>query len=256
VIDFYLTKMTRKYGLIGYPLTHSFSRKFFTGKFQQENIDAEYLNFEIENIGLLPDVIAKKPELVGLNVTIPYKEQVIPFLDEINDAASKIRAVNTIRIERSSSGTKLIGFNTDVVGFMQSIRPLLKDHHKKALVLGTGGASKAIIFALKELGISALLVSRNSVGEASLSYNDLDPKIMSEYQIIVNTTPLGTFPKTETFPPIPYEFVGKNHLLYDLVYNPEITEFLRKGSENGASIKNGLEMLHLQALAAWEIWNC
>ena len=247
--------MTRKYGLIGYPLTHSFSRKFFTGKFQQETIDAEYLNFEIENIGLLSEVIAKNPELVGLNVTIPYKEQVIPFLDEISEAASEIRAVNTIRVERTSIGTKLIGFNTDVVGFKQSIKPLLKDHHKKALVLGTGGASKAIIFALKELGISSLLVSRNPEGEASISYNDLDPKIMSEYQVIVNSTPLGTFPKTETFPPIPYQLLGENHLLYDLVYNPEITEFLRKGSKNGATIKNGLEMLHLQALAAWEIWN-
>jgi shikimate dehydrogenase len=247
--------MTRKYGLIGYPLTHSFSRRFFTEKFQKETIDAEYLNFEIESAGLLIEVIAQNPGLVGLNVTIPYKEQVIPFLDEINDAASEIRAVNTIRIERSSTGTKLIGFNTDVVGFMQSIKPLLRDHHKKALVLGTGGASKAVIYALKESGISSLLVSRKPVGEVSISYNDLDLKIMSEYQIIVNTTPLGTFPKTETYPPIPYQFVGENHLLYDLVYNPEMTEFLRKGSKNGATIKNGLEMLHLQALAAWEIWN-
>lgn len=247
--------MTQRYGLIGFPLTHSFSRRFFTGKFQDEGIDAEYLNFEIESISRFPEVIAQTPGLVGVNVTIPYKEQVIPLLDEINEAAKEIRAVNTIRIEKSSGETRLIGYNTDVVGFRESIRPLLKEHHRKALVLGTGGASKAVIYALKELGIESRLVSRNPEGPSSLAYSDLTPAILKENQVIVNTTPLGTYPKSNTFPPIPYELIGNDHLLYDLVYNPEVTEFLRKGKENGATIKNGMEMLRLQALAAWEIWN-
>ncbi len=247
--------MTQRYGLIGFPLTHSFSRRFFTEKFQSEKIDAEYLNFEISQIDLFPEVIAKTSNLIGVNVTIPNKQQVIPFLDEVQEAAKEIGAVNTIRIEKSPEGTRLTGYNTDVIGFRESIRPLLKGHHRQALVLGTGGASKAVIYALKELGIESKLVSRNPEGATSLAYSALTPEIMKDYSVIVNTTPLGTYPKSDTFPPIPYELIGHDHLLYDLVYNPEVTEFLRKGKENGATIKNGLEMLHLQALAAWEIWN-
>jgi len=247
--------MKQTFGLIGYPLTHSFSKKFFTEKFSQEGIDSVYENFEIDNIEKLPAVIRENPTLKGLNVTIPYKQDVFAYLDEVDEAAQEIGAVNTIRIEREGAAYRLRGFNTDVIGFGDSIQPLLKKHHKKALVLGTGGASKAVIRALQKLGLSTVLISRSPKGEGQISYRDLDESLMGEYTVIVNTTPLGTYPKTEGFPDIPYQFISKKHLLYDLVYNPEKTRFLEKGEEQGASIKNGLDMLHGQALAAWEIWN-
>ncbi len=247
--------MTQKFGLIGYPLTHSFSRRFFTEKFQQESIDAEYLNFEIPEINRFPDIISNTENLKGLNVTIPYKEQIIPFLNEIDDAAKAIGAVNTIRIGHHAKGVVLRGFNTDVIGFRESIRPLLQPHHRRALVLGTGGASKAVLFALKALNIDPVQVSRTPFNSQSINYNDLSKEMIDSHTVIVNTTPLGTFPKIDTFPPIPYQWLGASHLLYDLVYNPEETAFLRRGKERGVVIKNGLEMLHLQALAAWEIWN-
>jgi len=248
-------KMIRKFGLIGFPLTHSFSRKFFTEKFSDEGIEAEYLNFEIEDISQLPHLIASNPDLAGINVTIPYKEQVMKFLDFTDEAASKIKAVNTIRIHRSAHQTSLLGYNTDIPGFQESIRPMLQKYHQKALVLGTGGASKAVVKAFENLHIETILVSRNPEEKGELSYSDLDEDVMSSYKIIVNTTPIGTYPNIEGCPAIPFELITSKHLLFDLVYNPEVTEFLKQGKLRGAVTKNGLEMLHLQALASWEIWN-
>jgi len=247
--------MKRKFGLIGFPLSHSFSSKFFTEKFLNEGIDAEYLNFELENISQLSHVIASHPELEGFNVTIPYKEQVIKYLDSTDESAAVIHAVNTIKILRSGHHVSLHGYNTDIYGFQESIRPLLQKYHHKALVLGTGGASKAVVKALENLQIDTILVSRNPEEKGELSYNDLDDDVMDNYKIIVNTTPIGTYPNIEGCPAIPFELITPRHLLFDLVYNPEITEFLKQGKKRGASISNGLEMLHLQALASWEIWN-
>ena len=247
--------MRRKFGLIGFPLSHSFSRKFFTEKFAKEGIDAEYFNFEIENIAELQHLISAHPELEGLNVTIPYKEQVIAYLDYTDETAARIQAVNTVKIDRSDRHLSLHGYNTDIYGFQKSINPLLQNYHRKALVLGTGGASKAVMKALENLKIDAILVSRNPEDLDELSYNDLDEDVMASYKIIINTTPIGTYPNVEGCPAIPFEWVTPKHLLFDLVYNPEITEFLKQGKMRGAQIKNGLEMLHLQALAAWEIWN-
>jgi shikimate dehydrogenase len=247
--------MIRKFGLIGFPLSHSFSKKFFTDKFSNEGIDAEYLNFELENISLLPHVIASHPDLEGLNVTIPYKEQVIKFLDDTDEAAAQIQAVNTIRIHRSGHHVSLHGFNTDIQGFQESVKPLLQKYHHKALVLGTGGASKGVVKALTNLGIDSILVSRNPEEKGEISYDDLDKDVMDSYKIIVNTTPIGIYPNIEGCPAIPFELITPKHLLFDLVYNPEVTEFLKQGNRRGAVIKNGLEMLYLQALASWEIWN-
>lgn len=247
--------MKRVFGLIGYPLSHSFSRKFFTEKFSSEAIDAEYLNFEIENITQLPHLIAAHPDLEGLNVTIPYKELVIKFLDYTDEAASEIHAVNTIRIHRSGHHVSLHGYNTDIEGFQESIKPLLQKHHHKALVLGTGGASKAVVMALANLGIDSILISRNPEGNEELSYSDLDEDVMDNYKIIVNTSPIGAYPNIEGCPEIPFELITPKHLMYDLVYNPEVTEFLKLGQQRGAVIKNGLEMLHIQALASLKIWN-
>lgn len=248
--------MKRKFGLIGFPLSHSFSRKFFTGKFSDEGIDAVYLNFELESIMELNHLISAHPDLEGFNVTIPYKEQIVSYLEQIDEAAAQIKAVNTVKIRRSSGRqVSLHGYNTDIHGFQESIKPLLQKYHHKALVLGTGGASKAVLKALENLEIDAILVSRNPEEKGEISYNDLDEDVMDSYKIIINTTPIGTYPNIEGCPAIPFEWVTSRHLLYDLVYNPEVTEFLRQGSEQGATIKNGLEMLHLQALAAWEIWN-
>jgi len=247
--------MKRRFGLIGYPLSHSFSRKFFSDKFSDEGIDAEYLNYEIENIDLLQQIIASDPDLRGLNVTIPYKEQVIKLLDKTDEAAAEIQAVNTIKINRKGDYISLEGYNTDIIGFRDSITPLLQKYHHKALILGTGGASKAIIKVLTDLGIETIIVSRNPQYKGEISYDDLDEDVLENYKVIVNTTPIGTYPKVEGCPAIPFEFINKQHLLYDLVYNPSETEFLKQGQIRGASIKNGLEMLHLQALASWEIWN-
>lgn len=249
--------MKRKFGLIGFPLSHSFSKKFFTEKFAAEGIAAEYLNFEIENISQLPHILTTHHNLEGLNVTIPYKEQVISYLDFIDESAAQIQAVNTIRIIRSGHHISLRGYNTDIQGFQESIKPLLQKHHHKALVLGTGGASKAIVKALENLKIETILVSRNPEPEekGEISYGDLDEDVMANYKIIVNTTPIGTFPKVEGCPSIPFDLITPKHLLFDLVYNPQVTEFLKQGKQRGAATSNGLDMLHLQALAAWEIWN-
>lgn len=248
--------MIQKYGLIGYPLKHSFSKDYFNEKFQAENIDAEYVNFEIPSINDFMEVIEENPNLHGLNVTIPYKEQVIPFLDELDKDAVKIGAVNVIKFVRQGKGKiKLIGYNSDIIGFTQSIEPLLKPHHQKALVLGTGGASKAVYHGLKKLGLTATYVSRSKKNDELLTYRELTPEIMKEYTVIVNCTPIGMYPKEDNCPNIPYEQLTSNHLLYDLIYNPDQTLFLKKGAERGTATKNGLEMLLLQAFAAWEIWH-
>lgn len=243
-----------KYGLIGYPLKHSFSIGYFNEKFAAEGIDAEYVNFEIPSINDFMQVIDENPNLCGLNVTIPYKEQVIPFLDELDKDASKIGAVNVIKMVRSPKGkVKLVGYNSDIIGFTQSIEPLLQPHHKKALILGTGGASKAVWRGLENLGIASTYVSRTKK-KGMLTYEELTPEIMAEHTVIVNATPLGMYPKVDYCPGILYECLTPNHLLYDLLYNPNETLFMKKGMEHGAVVKNGLEMLLLQAFAAWEIW--
>ena len=232
----------QKYGLIGYPLGHSFSKNFFNQKFESEHIDAQYINFEIPSIKDFKDVLKFNPELHGLNVTIPYKEQVIPYLDDLDEDARLIGAVNVIKFARGFLGkTKLIGYNSDVIGFRRSIEPLLTDSHRRALILGTGGASKAVFHGLKQLGVESTFVSRTAK-EGCIT-------------VIVNTTPLGMFPNVDSCPDIPYEWLTPNHLLYDLLYNPDETLFMRRGKERGAVVKNGLEMLLLQAFAAWEIWN-
>lgn len=243
------------FGLIGYPLGHSFSQNFFSSKFQNEGIDAQYLNFEIPTIEDLTAILKTHSSLQGFNVTIPYKEKIIPFLSGISDEAKAIGAVNVVRVVKNNHGEKsLIGYNSDVFGFVESIRPLLKPHHQKALVLGTGGASKAVHYGLQKMGIKTLSVSRNKK-EKSITYEEVNALLLNEYQIIVNCTPLGMHPKTKEKPQIPYHLINESHLLYDLVYNPEITSFLKEGIDRGAITKNGLDMLHLQAIKAWEIWN-
>jgi shikimate dehydrogenase len=213
------------------------------------------VNFELPELSLFPKTIAEHPNLCGLNVTIPYKERIIPYLDRLDPLAEAIGAVNVIRLVRKEDGKmELTGYNSDIIGFMRSIRPLLKPHHRKALILGTGGASKAVIHGLRQLGLETLSVSRTP-SEETIGYSELTEEIMQEYTVIVNTTPLGMFPHTGDCPKLPYELLTAKHLLYDLVYNPETTLFLRKGMAQGAATQNGLEMLRLQAEAAWEIWN-
>ena len=312
--------MNCEYGLLGYPLGHSFSRAYFNNKFATEGIDAEYLNFELQSVEELPQLLAEHPRLRGLNVTIPHKQAVIPLLDELSDEARAIGAVNVIRIERQESGTAkpyLKGFNSDVIGFVESIRPLLQPYHKRALVLGTGGASKAVCRGLEKLGIEWRYVSRkrqtatpapapespitapsaspnnpitvpsgspegpltpkapapdgpitvpsaspknpitvpSGSPEGPLTYSDLTPSFIADYTVIVNCTPLGMFPRIDSSPELPYAALSKHHLLFDLVYNPGITQFMRQGRRFGATVKNGLEMLHLQADASWDFWN-
>lgn len=239
-----------KYGIIGYPLGHSFSKGFFTEKFARESIDAQYLNFEIPDVAMLSDVLRDNPELRGLNVTLPHKQAVIPLLDEMSEEAIEIGAVNVIRVREG----KLKGFNSDIIGFTNSIKPLLQPHHRKALILGTGGASKAIRVGLNRLGIEWTYVSR-SPREGMHTYADLTPKLMQDYTVIVNCSPVGMFPKVDAAPAIPYELLSPQHLLFDCVYNPEETLFMKKGRKQGATVKNGLEMLHLQAIASWKFWN-
>ena len=246
------------YGLIGFPLKHSFSAKFFAEKFHREGIDAEYLNFEIEDIHEIRRVILFHQHLKGLNVTIPYKEKVLPFLHDISPEAEKIGAVNAIKVDRKPGDMyfyRLTGYNTDYIGFRDSLLPLLNPAiHRKALILGTGGASKAVAQALQDLHISWQYVSRTP-GENRLTYDLLTPEVMSTHQLIVNASPVGTFPHSDVCPDIPYQLLTADHLLYDLVYNPEETLFLKKGKSQGTVTKNGREMLEIQAAAAWEIWN-
>lgn len=247
---------TRKiYGLIGFPLTHSFSKTYFNNKFESENINAEYLNFEIPDIGDLMEVVAEYPDLCGLNVTIPYKEQVIPYMDEMDADAAAIGAVNVIRFIRSKGDDlRFKGYNSDIVGFCDSIRPLLTPYRDKALVLGTGGASKAVVRGLQNLGVESQLVSRDKK-EGAITYGEIDAEIMATHKIIVNTTPLGMYPHVDECPDIPYGMLTPQHLCYDLLYNPDVTLFMKRAREMGAEVKNGLEMLLLQAFESWRIWN-
>ncbi|WP_443701943.1 shikimate dehydrogenase family protein [Prevotella sp.] len=243
-----------KYGLIGFPLGHSFSKSFFNEKFQNEGIDAEYINFEIKGIDELPEVLATNPELRGLNVTIPYKEKVVSFLDYISVEARAIGAVNVIRVDHKGDDVVLKGYNSDVIGFTKSIEPLLETFHRKALILGTGGASKAINYGLKSLGLDTVLVSRFE-RPGTIQYKDITPGVVKEYNVIVNCTPSGMFPHYDECPDLPYEALDSHNLLYDLIYNPDETLFMKKGRERGAQTKNGLEMLLLQAFASWDFWN-
>ena len=242
------------YGLLGYPLGHSFSKNFFNNKFEAENIDAEYINFEIPDINMINEVISEHYNLKGLNVTIPYKEQIIPFLDELDKDAAIIGAVNVVKIIRENGNLKLKGYNSDIIGFCDSIAPLLKPHMKKALILGTGGAAKAVCYGLKKLGIESQYVSRKK-NNVAIEYTDITKDTLNEYHIIVNTTPLGMYPNMDESPDIPYEFLNDKHLCYDLLYNPDETLFMKNAKAQGATTKNGLEMLLLQAFAGYEIWN-
>lgn len=243
-----------KYGLIGYPLGHSFSKNFFNEKFENEDINAQYLNFELPNIDSLPEIIDMNPELKGLNVTIPYKEKVISFLDYISPEARAIGAVNVIRVTHKGKNVVLRGYNSDVIGFTKSIEPLLERFHRKALILGTGGASKAVNYGLKSLGLETVFVSRFK-RPGTIQYEETTPEVIKEYNVIVNCTPVGMYPKVETCPRLPYEAMDSHTLLYDLIYNPDETLFLHNGAIHGATVKNGLEMLLLQAFASWEFWN-
>ena len=243
-----------RYGLIGYPLTHSFSLGYFNEKFQNEGIDAVYENFEIPQIEMLPEVIASHPDLCGLNVTIPYKEKVISYLDYVSSEARAIGAVNVIKVVHRGKETILKGYNSDVIGFKQSIEPMLESFHKKALILGTGGASKAINYCLKSLGLETVFVSRYQ-RPGTIQYDKLTGEDVREYNVIVNCTPCGMYPHTNECPNLPYEAMDSHNLLYDLIYNPDETLFMHKGAKQGATVVNGLEMLLLQAFASCEFWH-
>jgi len=244
-----------KYGLIGYPLGHSFSISYFNQKFSDEGIDAKYENFEIPSIDILPEILDSNPELRGLNVTIPYKEKVMQFLDHISLEAQAIGAVNVIRVMHEGKDTILKGYNSDVIGFTQSISPMIDTKwHKKALVLGTGGASKAINYGLRSLGLDTVYVSRYE-RPGTIQYNKITPDVIREYNVVVNCTPVGMYPHTDECPQLPYEAMDSHTILYDLIYNPDETLFMKRGRERGADVKNGLEMLLLQAFASWEFWH-
>lgn len=247
------SKSHKIYGLIGYPLGHSFSKGYFNQKFESEGIDAEYVNFEIPDVNLLLEIISETPNLCGLNVTIPYKEKVIPLLDMLDEDAEKIGAVNVIKIIRSRSGLKLKGYNSDVIGFCDSIREYITPARNRALVLGTGGAAKAVCYGLNKIGVTTQLVSRHKSAK-TLTYEELTKADMASHKIIVNTTPLGMYPHVENCPDIPYRFLTKVHLCYDLLYNPDETLFMKNAKQQGAITKNGLEMLLLQAFVSYEIW--
>ncbi len=242
----------RKFGLIGYPLGHSFSGKYFREKFHRESIeDCAYSNYEIPSISALSDIL-KDPELNGLNVTIPYKESVISFLHKKNQVVEEIAACNCIKILNG----ELTGYNTDVIGFENSLKEKLRIADKSALILGTGGSSKAVAWVLKKTGIEYLFVTRNkSLHDGRITYEELSREILESHPLIINTTPVGMHPKTEVYPPIPYQWIGRGHYLFDLVYNPSKTLFLEKGELAGARTKNGADMLAIQAEASWDIWN-
>jgi shikimate dehydrogenase len=242
--------MMKQFGLIGYPLGHSFSKKYFEEKFAKENLQHCVFDlFPIKEIGAFRNLIAEQQNFVGLAVTIPYKETVIPFLDDITDSAKEIGAVNCIQFKNG----KTIGYNTDVIGFEKSLLPLLQPQHTKALILGTGGASKAVQYVLKNMGIDFLLVSRTKTNN-TITYKDISEEVLKNHSLIINTTPLGMSPKEEGFADIPYQFLTPKHLLYDLIYKPEKTLFLQKGEQQGCIIKNGFDMLALQAEENWKIW--
>lgn len=243
-----------KYGIIGFPLGHSFSPGFFNDKFRNEGIDAVYERYELPQIDLLPEVIASNPELCGLNVTIPYKQQIMQYLDELSEEAREIGAVNVVKVTHNGKKVHLKGFNSDVIGFSRSIEPLLEKYHKKALILGTGGASQAVDYGLRQLGLETIKVSRYERPD-TIQYEKITADVIREYNVIINCTPVGMYPNTEECPNLPYEAMDSQTLLYDLIYNPDITLFMKKGMERGAIVKNGLEMLLLQAYASWEFWH-
>lgn len=242
----------KKFGLIGKNIDYSFSKKYFTEKFSDDLFsDFTYENFDLQSINEFPEVLEKNPDLKGLNVTIPYKETIIPFMDSLSDKASKIGAINVIRFTKNGN---LKGYNSDWYGFKKSLEPLLQPHHKKALILGTGGASKAIAFALDELEITYAFVSREE-NDKTIGYERINATTFDNYQIIINCTPVGTHSNIKEFPPIPYQYFTDKHIAFDLIYNPEETQFLKKAKKKGATIKNGYEMLVFQAEKAWKIWN-
>lgn len=245
----------RLFGLIGFPLGHSSSQDFFNKKFESEKIDAHYVNFEISSIEKLEEVLATYPNLAGFNVTIPYKLKILRYLDALDPEAKAIGAVNVVKIFKQPDGSiSLKGYNSDCIGFGDSIAPMLKDgDYSKALVLGTGGAARAVVHALEKLGVKATMVSRNKK-HGVLTYGELTPQLISEYKIIVNTTPVGMYPHVDECPPIPYSGLGPEHICYDLLYNPNTTLFMKRSAEMGAQTKNGLEMLLLQAFVSWNIW--
>ena len=242
------------YGLIGFPLGHSFSQQYFNTKFEAEGINAQYRNFELPDIGDLMELIAEYPDLSGLNVTIPYKQAVIPYMDEMNPVAREVGAVNVIKFTRKGNDLRLTGYNTDVIGFTDSIAPMLGEGHTKGLVLGSGGASRAVVYSLRQLGVEPQVVSR-TLRPGVITYGDLTPEVMTTHTVIVNTTPLGMYPNVDECPDIPYDLLTPQHLCYDLLYNPDETLFMKRAAEHGAKTKNGLEMLMLQAFASWDIWN-
>ena len=246
----------RLFGLIGFPLTHSFSQNFFNQKFESEKINARYINFEIPRIELVADIIATNPALCGFNVTIPYKEKIFDYLDAVDPEAKAIGAVNVVKIFKQPDGSvSLKGYNSDYTAFADSIRPMLDPLlHTKALVLGSGGAAKAVVHALHSLGIDTLIVSRQDRPDC-ITYGSLTPEIIEKYKIIVNTTPLGMYPRVDECPPIPYSAITPEHVCYDLLYNPDTTLFMKRCADSGARVKNGLEMLLLQAFISWNIWN-
>ena len=246
-------KKNKLFGLLGKNISYSFSRNYFTNKFKDLGYtNHQYVNFDLQEIGELKEVLIKNKEvLAGINITIPYKQEVMAFADSIDEDAEKIGAVNTLKFLPNG---KIKGFNTDYYGFKNSIQPLIKKHHTKALVLGAGGASKAIAYAFEKMNIDYKFVSRKKRSDDVFIYEEITADVIKEYTIIINCTPLGTFPNIETRPDIPYQFITDKHLLYDLTYNPEVTTFLKLGQEQGATIKNGLQMLALQAEKSWEIW--
>lgn len=247
----------KTYGLVGYPLGHSFSKKYFTEKFETLGLsDCQYLNFEIDRIEKFPEIFLQHETIAGLNCTIPYKQLVMPFLHEIDEAAQSVGAVNTITARYHSGNLRLKGYNTDIIGFEKSLAPMLSQKHKKALILGTGGASKAIKHVLNKLDIQYLSASIESeLFDQEIRYSQIDRTLIEDRLVIINATPLGTFPKVDNCPDIPYQYLTSDHVLFDLVYNPELTRFMKNGLDKGCQVKNGLEMLHAQAEAAWEIWN-
>lgn len=240
----------KTYGLIGRNISYSFSREYFREKFEKENIPATYQNFDLENLDSFRSIFSENPQIEGLNVTIPYKEEIIPYLDHLDPVAGQIGAVNTIRVGPHGL---LTGFNTDYYGFIESIRRHLKEYHLRALILGTGGASKAIAYGLGKLGINYQFVSR-SPEPGELNYSELSEQHFDEFKVIINSTPLGTFPNINAYPPIPAQHLTPQHLVYDLIYNPAVTQLMKMGLEKKSTVVNGLEMLKLQAEKAWEIW--
>ncbi len=245
----------RLYGLIGRPLTHSFSERYFADKFAREGIDASYVNFELQDIGDVMELVAEYPELAGFNVTIPYKRQILPYIDYLDPLAERVGAVNVVKIDYDGDEPIFRGYNSDVVGFEKSISPLIANRKGlQALVLGTGGASAAVCCALDNLGIEWTLVSRTP-GEGRITYADLNASVMASHKLIVNTTPAGMYPEVDACPDIPYHLLDSDNICYDLIYNPERTLFMTKSAAQGAEVSNGLGMLYLQAEESWRIWN-